>query len=148
MWHTVFKSNFLRHSWKRSSKLLPRRSMTITWNILPSSVFSSPTKWRNGTWVLPRILWMSLDSQNNMIWRCILTAFSYQTQTQTVVSSQPNLHSLSWWIRSHLSVWYSVWCYDPKLESRGLKLVFFVNSTKESVIWIISNGFETYDFSS
>ena len=31
MQSTVLRSNFLRHSWNRSSRLLPRRSITITW---------------------------------------------------------------------------------------------------------------------
>lgn len=43
MWQTVFKSNLRRHSWKRSSRLFPSKSITITWYCLPSSVFSSPT---------------------------------------------------------------------------------------------------------
>lgn len=31
MHKTVLRSNFLLHSWNRSSRLLPRRSITITW---------------------------------------------------------------------------------------------------------------------
>ena len=77
MCRTVFRSNLRRHSWKRSSRLFPSRSMTMTWYIFPSSVFSSPTKCKNGTKVFPRSLWISLLSQKSMICRCIFTAFSY-----------------------------------------------------------------------
>ena len=85
---TVLRSNLRRHSWNKSSRLFPSRSITMTWYILPSSVFSSPTKWRKGTNVLPRSLWISLLSQKSMIWRCIFTAFSY-----TVGITE------EWWVR-------------------------------------------------